>query len=151
MTGPILAFGGASADLKDDLTVVITKSGRQPVEVVVHQKGTGEWKLKETETAEQPEYVSQAVVGVLAYLSRLVGSVEVRDGNPLFSLKPVGRTGGLGLQAGTPVRISTKIDRTAPGLLSVQQRLDEIQKEQERVTKALDELRKSLREHPSQN
>jgi hypothetical protein len=150
LAGPVLALERSPTNLRDDLTVVFTKSGSQPVEVVIRQKGRGEWKLKEHETANQPEFVSQAVISVMAYLSRLAGRVEVRNGEQLFSLEPVLSANNSKRATFTSFNPPAKIDRAVPALLSLQQRLDAIQKEQERVTKTLDELRKLLQDPQSQ-
>ena len=168
MAGPVVALGGPLAgptNLPDDLTVVITKSGSQPVEITVRQKDRGEWKLKEMETAAQPKDVSQAVISVMAHLSRLVGHVDTREGQQVFTLKPgpqleLGPGSQLNLtlappsppsREGTEARPSTPSPgstvtpyRKPPTLFSLQTRLDEIQKQQEQVTKALNDLRETL-------
>lgn len=165
MAGPVVAFGGtntAPANLPDDLTVVITKSGSQPVEIAVLQKGRGEWRLKERETAAQPDNVSRAVIDVLSYLSRLTGRVDAQEGKQVFRLEPnlqatfgiapLGHDGGVRavLPTDQPARVLSR-SRPAPTPISVQQRLDEIQKQQEQVTKTLNELRQSLQKSQPQN
>lgn len=168
MAGPVvaLALEGSrpeSANLPDDLTVVITKSGGQPVQIKVLQKDRGEWGLREKETAVQPEYVSQAVVSVMGHLSRLVGRMDLKDGRQVFRLEPgpqasfgVSMTAPSreGAEAPTPTPVSPAPMiryREAPIPFSLQQRLDELQKQQEQVTKALDELRQALQKSQPQN
>ncbi len=169
MAGPVVALGGppaVTANLPDDLTVVITKSGSQPVEIKIQQKDRGEWKLKEKETAVQPENVSQAVISTLTYLSQLVRRTGMDNGQPTFALEP-GPQVNLGLgpvpiainfnepligsTPGTPANFPAPPHRQPPTLSSLQQRLDEIQKQQEQVTKTLDELRQSLQKSPPKN
>jgi hypothetical protein len=167
MAGPVLAFGGPppfTTNLQDDVTVIITKSGSQPVEVTVRQKDRGEWKLKEKEAAVQPNNVSQAVIGVLQHLSGLAWHVNERDGQQVFTLEPGAQfnfavaqpsnpsRGGTDVRARTPVKPSTAIQyRKYPTMFSLEERLDQIQKQQEQVTKALDELRQTVQKSQPQN
>ncbi len=167
MAGPVLALRAAHmapVNLPDDITVVITKSGSGPVEITVRQKGHGEWKLKEKETAAQPQHVSQAVIGVLGYLSRLMGRVEEREGQHVFSVNPWPHANaGFTNQFQTFFHDTTIVRPDAspkppvavdfqkqPTLFSMQQRLDDIQKQQEQVTKALEELRQEVRKSQPQ-
>lgn len=166
MAGPVLSLRAshvAPVNLPDDITVVITKSGSGPVEITVRQKDHGEWKLKEKEAAAQPQHVSQAVIGVLGYLSRLAGHVVQRDGQQVFSLEP-GPHVNFGMAQFSPLygpemKVLSRTSITPPDavpfqklptLFSMQQRLDEIQKQQEQVTKALEELRQEVRKSQPQ-
>ncbi len=167
LAGPVLSLRATHVgpvNLPDDITVVITKSGSGPVEITVRQKDHGEWKLKEKESAAQPEQINQAVISVLGYLSRLGGHIAVRDGQQVFSLEPGPHVNFSMSQLGTLYGPETKIlSRTSitpppvavpfqklPTLFSMQQRLDEIQKQQEQVTKALEELRQEVRKSQPQ-
>lgn len=164
MAGPVMAFGAPPMNLPDDLTVVITKSGSQPVEITVRQKDRGEWKLREKEPAVQPNNISEAVVSVMGHLSRLVGHVNVKDGEQVFTLES-GAHVNFGFAPGsTPPReradvryrslpnapVAARV-QAIPTMSILQQRLDEIQKQQEQMTKALDELRQAVQKTQPRN
>jgi hypothetical protein len=166
MTGPVVALGGplpGATNLPDDLTVVITKSGSQPVEIKIQQKDRGEWRMREKETTSQPQHVSQAVMGTLSYLSRLVSRMGIDSGQPTLTLEPGPQTN---IHVAPPTAMMQRpgpmvvgpgpgvISLTSPPpptLFSLQQRLDQIQSQQQQVTKALDELRQALQKGQPQN
>ena len=165
MVGPVVPLGNPPpVNLPDDLTVVITKAGSQPVTVKVHQKDRGWWGLKEGEPAAHPEYVSHAVNSTLASLARLVGRLSQQNGQPVFTLEPATqfnygiaapgmmmRPGPMVDGPGTGMYPSIMTTTTAPTLISIQKRLDEFQKQQEQMTKVLDELRQAVQKSQTAN
>lgn len=166
MVGPVVPLGNPPpVNLPDDVTVIITKSGSQPVSVKIQQKDRGSWGLKEGEPAAQPEHVSHAVISTLSSLARLSGRLSQQNGQPVFTLEPVTQISYGRLAApGMMMRPGPMVDgpgpgmvppmmttTTAPTLVSIQKRLDEFQKQQEQMTKALDELRQAVQKSQTAN
>lgn len=167
LAGPVVTLTGpppAPMNLPDDITVVITKSGSQPVRITVRNKDGHEWNSKEKEPAAQPENVSQAINSVMAHLSRLVGHIEVRQGQPVFTLQPGHQVNFNVAPSNVLTRSWTELQpqpapqppvtvtyQKLPTPFSLQQRLDEIQKQQEQMAKTLDELRQAVLKSQPQN
>ena len=160
LAGPVIAktvvantSQARAVNLPDDLSVIITKSGRDPVEIQIQKKGRGVWTMREDETAEQPEAVSQAVGEALGYLSRFVVRRGENNGHPTctvqftsrgrheggtsFSIPP--QTRKLHVPAKSPVKPESPIT-----LSKAKQRLDELEKQQEQAAKVFNELKQSL-------
>lgn len=161
MVGSVYTVDGLApaANLPDDITVIITKSGSQPVGIKIQQKDRGEWGLQEKESALQPEHVSQAVNNTLTYLGQLVGRMGQHDGQPVYTLEPAPQPQYRAPLPATIVR-PAPIYGPGPGFLptatvtnpsptptlsSIQQRLDDLQKQHEQTMKTIEELRQALK------